>query len=85
MRQRIRAKRKELGMSQAELGRRVDVSRVAVCEYEAGRGSLSDQTLERMLDALDIDRVERAQRNLERHAAGTAQAIDDLRNFAVSQ
>ena len=85
MRGRIRAKRLELKMSQAEFGHRVGISRVAVCEFEAGRGNLSDQTLERMLDVLDIDRVERARQNLERHAAGTAQAIEDLRGLAVSQ
>lgn len=64
MRVRIRAKRLTLKMSQAELGRRVGISRVAVCEYEAGRGSLSDQTLERMLDVLDIDRLKRARAHL---------------------
>ena len=83
-RARIRAERLKLKMSQAELGFRVGISRVSICEFEAGRGSLSDQTIERMLDTLDIDRVERAQRNLERHAAGTAQAIEDLRGL-VSQ
>lgn len=69
MRQRIRAKRKKLGMSQAELGRRVGVSRVAVCEFEAGRGSLSDRTLERMLDVLDIDVKRRARLTLRRTIA----------------
>jgi transcriptional regulator with XRE-family HTH domain len=83
MRQRIRAKRKELGMSQAELGRRVDVSRVAICEYEAGRGGLSDQTLERMLDVLGIDGMERAKRDLRRHLDGAARAIDSLQSQAA--
>jgi transcriptional regulator with XRE-family HTH domain len=83
MRARIRAKRLELKMSQAEFGRKVGISRVAVCEFEAGRGSLSDQTVERMLDALDIDRVKRAQQDLERHAAGTARAIEALYSQAA--
>jgi transcriptional regulator with XRE-family HTH domain len=53
-----------LGISQSELGQRVGISRVAVCEYESGRARLSDRTVERMLDVLDIDTQKRAQRRL---------------------
>jgi transcriptional regulator with XRE-family HTH domain len=69
MRVRIRAKRLKLKLSQSELARRVGISRVAVCEYEAGRGSLSDRTIEKMLDVLDIDVKRRARLALRRTIA----------------
>jgi transcriptional regulator with XRE-family HTH domain len=73
MRARIRAKRKKLGISQVQLAERVGISRVAVCEYEAGRGSLSDRTVEKMLDVLDIDILRRAKAHI-REAARLAQS-----------
>ncbi len=79
MRARIRAKRLKLKMSQSELARRIGISRVSVCEYEAGRGRLSDRTLERMLDVLEIDCKKRARRQLDAAASVIAGVLDSER------
>jgi|HubBroStandDraft_6_1064221.scaffolds.fasta_scaffold916746_2 transcriptional regulator with XRE-family HTH domain len=68
MRARIRAKRKKLGMSQVQLAERIGISRVAVCEFESGRGSLSDATVEKMLDVLDIGTMQRARYHMSEFA-----------------
>lgn len=78
MRQRVRAKRLKLKMSQAELGRRVGISRVAVCEYEAGRENLSDATIERMCTVLEFhrERIKHHARELAKHAGALARIAE---------
>lgn len=62
--------RKKLNMSQAELARRVNVSRQFMCEIEKGRKSFSIQTAYSLSHVLSIDIetlikaiVQRKQRN----------------------
>jgi len=49
---RIRERRKALGMSQADLARRLDVSYQQVAKYEAGRNTLGAARLMRVAEIL---------------------------------
>ena len=49
----IRARRKALRLSQAELGRRVGVSGALICMVEKGRCTAAPQTMRRIEEALE--------------------------------
>jgi transcriptional regulator with XRE-family HTH domain len=78
MRAKIRARRRKLGMTQAELAKRVNVSRHAIAQFENGHLSLSPATIEKLCDVLDIDCVERALGAIRQHGEALGQAIDAL-------
>ena len=47
-------RRKELGLTQAEVGKRIGTGRATVCKIEGGK-ALTVDTINRMADALDVD------------------------------
>lgn len=51
----IRKKRRELGISQAELSRRIGVRKATICDFENGKYGLSSKTLELILEELGIE------------------------------
>ena len=53
--QRIRERREELGLSQAELARRLGVSQSTVGNYEAGISSPNGENLLRLFDCLETE------------------------------
>lgn len=53
--QRLRERRIELGMSQAELARALGVSLSAVSNYETGQNAMREDVLLRLFQALDVD------------------------------
>lgn len=52
--ERLKQRRKELGMCQAELSRRIFVTQSVVCGYESGKALPSISTLIIIADALDV-------------------------------
>jgi transcriptional regulator with XRE-family HTH domain len=72
-RERIRARRQQLKLSQVKLAAQVGISAQAVMRFEGGHLSLSPTTIERICDALGLDVMERVRQHLsevERLAAG---------------
>ena len=53
--QRLRERRKELGMSQGELARALGVSLSAVSNYESGQNAMREDVLLRLLQVLDVE------------------------------
>lgn len=53
--QRVRERRKQLGMSQAELAKKLGVSLSAVSNYENGQNAVKEEVLFKLFRALDID------------------------------
>ena len=53
--QRVRERRKELGMSQGELAKKLGVSLSAVSNYENGQNAMREEVLIKLFRALDID------------------------------
>ena len=53
--QRLRDRRKELGISQGQLAKSLGVSVAAVSNYENGLNAVREEVLLRMLRALDVD------------------------------
>ena len=53
--QRLRERRKELGISQGQLAKALGVSVAAVSNYENGLNAVREEILLRMLQALDVD------------------------------
>lgn len=53
--QRLRERRIELGMSQAELARALGVSLSAVSNYESGQNAMREEVLLRLFQVLDVD------------------------------
>ena len=53
--QRLRARRKELGISQSELAKALGVSLSAVSNYETGQNAMREDVLLRVFPALDVD------------------------------
>ena len=53
--QRLRARRKELGISQSELAKALGVSLSAVSNYETGQNAMREEVLLRLLSVLDVD------------------------------
>lgn len=53
--QRLRARRKELGISQGELAKALGVSLSAVSNYETGHNAMREDVLLRLFSALDVD------------------------------
>ena len=53
--QRLRARRKELGISQGQLARELGVSLSAVSNYETGQNAMREDVLLRLLTVLDVD------------------------------
>ena len=51
----VRGRRKDLGISQAELARRAGVSRKWIYEFEAGKPTAEFGLLLRVLDELDLE------------------------------
>ena len=51
----VRGRRKDLGMTQAELARRAGVSRKWIYEFEAGKPTAELGLVMRVLDGLDFD------------------------------
>ena len=51
----VRGRRKDLGISQAELARRSEVSRKWIYEFEAGKPTAEFGLLLRVLDELDLE------------------------------
>lgn len=52
---RLAKRRRELGLTQGELGARCGVSHVSISHYEAGRRQMAIETLLRLCAALEID------------------------------
>jgi HTH-type transcriptional regulator/antitoxin HipB len=50
----VRGRRRDLGLSQADLAKRADVSRKWIYEFEAGKSTAEFGLLLRVLDALDL-------------------------------
>lgn len=53
--QRLRARRKELGISQGELAKALGVSLSAVSNYETGQNAMREDVLLRLFSVLDVD------------------------------
>lgn len=53
--QRLRQRRRELGMSQAELAQRLGVTPSAVSNYESGQNAMREEILLQVFQVLDID------------------------------
>ena len=53
--QRLRARRKELGISQGELAKALGVSLSAVSNYETGHNAMREDVLLRLFSVLDVD------------------------------
>lgn len=53
--QRLRARRKELGISQSELAKALGVSLSAVSNYETGQNAMREDVLLRLFSVLDVD------------------------------
>lgn len=52
--EKIKARRKELGMTTEELGRMIGVQRSAISKYEKGRVDLKSKQLNEIAKALDV-------------------------------
>lgn len=55
IRETCRLKRIELGMTQSELAERSNIRIATVSDFENGKTSLGSYTLDRILEALDIN------------------------------
>ena len=53
--QRIQARRKALGLTQADFGKLVDLSQQVIADYEAGNRNIPVYTLARMAEVLGMD------------------------------
>lgn len=53
--QRLRQRRLELGMTQAELAQKVGVSAAVVSNYESGQNSVRGELLEKLIPVLDVE------------------------------
>ena len=53
--QRLRERRKELGISQGELAKALGVSVSAVSNYESGQNAMREEVLLRLFQALDVE------------------------------
>lgn len=56
MNMRIHALRKELGISQTEFGKKINISGPAVAKIESGKNSPSDQTITLICDRFNVNR-----------------------------
>jgi transcriptional regulator with XRE-family HTH domain len=74
---RIRATRRERGLTQDELADRVGVSRSAVAQWETGRTGQVTGNLSRIADVLEVN-VEYLLYGEDKHAAGEARQGDEL-------
>ena len=52
---RIQERREELGITRAELARRLGVSPTAVANYEGGKNALREDLLLKLFQVLDVD------------------------------
>ena len=55
--EKIKARRKELGLTTAELGRLIGVQNSAITKYEKGRVDLKSRQIQQIADALQINPV----------------------------
>ena len=53
--QRIQERREELGITRAELARRLGVTSTAVANYEGGKNALREDLLLKLFQVLDVD------------------------------
>jgi transcriptional regulator with XRE-family HTH domain len=74
---RIRATRRERGLTQDELADRVGVSRSAVAQWETGRTGQVTGNLSLIADVLEVN-VEYLLYGEDKHAAGEARQGDEL-------
>jgi transcriptional regulator with XRE-family HTH domain len=74
---RIRATRRERGLTQGELADQVGVSRSAVAQWETGRTGQVTGNLSRIAAALGVN-VEYLMVGDDKHAAGEARGGDEL-------
>jgi transcriptional regulator with XRE-family HTH domain len=74
---RIRAVRRERGLTQDELADQVGVSRSAVAQWETGRTGQVTGNLSRIAEALEVT-VEYLMIGDDKHAAGEVQQGDEL-------
>jgi DNA-binding XRE family transcriptional regulator len=75
MRARIRARRQELRLTQAEIAKLVRLSRCALSRWEVGKLRLSTATVDRIADALGLDTKGRARLRLKRHVEAARGAL----------
>ncbi|MEA2739045.1 MAG: hypothetical protein QOH05_2352 [Acetobacteraceae bacterium] len=74
---RIRAARRDRGLTQDELAEQVGVSRSAVAQWETGRAGQVTGNLARIAAALEVN-VEYLMYGDDKHAAGDARQGDEL-------
>src|SRR5215212_10359328 len=81
----LRARRRELGLTQAELGARVGCSAAAIRKFEAGQRRPSSQIAERLAAAFDLLEADRpAFVALARRAGATTSALPSPTAPAIS-
>lgn len=81
--QRIRDRRKELGLTQKQLGELCGMADSAIRKYESGRITPKHQTLKRIANALRVSEWNLAGISFEDHIDGSSVAIVDGDNVDV--
>lgn len=81
--ERIRERRQQLGLSMAELGKKLGITAAAVSRYELGQREININTLQRIADALGIHMLDLTGvgDDLEKYATDLTPPIPDIRQM----